>query len=108
MLANRVSSLVGHLQNQTLLALVGVGASSMVYNALNQTFLQTHAHDHMRGRVMSLLTLTTFGLQPLGTLQAGALGDIVGPPTVVLGGGLICAAFALGLLARRDRLRGLG
>jgi MFS family permease len=91
----------------SLVALVVVGASGMTYNAINQTFLQTLAKDQMRGRVMSILTLTTFGLQPLGTLVTGTLGDLVGPPTVMVGGGLVCAAFALLLLARGTRVRQL-
>ena len=92
----------------SLLVLVGVGASSMIYNALNQTFLQTQAADHMRGRVMSILTLTTFGLQPFGALLAGAAGDAVGSSLVVLGGGLVCALFALAVLARYPAIRRLG
>ena len=70
----------------SLAVLVLVGVSSMVYNALNQTFLQTLAEDAMRGRVMSLLTLATFGFQPLGSLAAGALASVSSPQFAVLGG----------------------
>ena len=59
--------------------LVGVGISSMAYNALNQTYLQTLASDEMRGRVMSLLTLTTFGFQPFGQLEMGSVAEFLGP-----------------------------
>ncbi len=67
----------------------GVGLASMSYNSLNQTFLQTHAQDEMRGRVTSVLTLTTLGFQPLGALQAGLVGDRLGVPTVFLFGGVL-------------------
>jgi MFS family permease len=91
----------------SLVMLVLVGVSSMSYNALNQTFLQSLADDRMRGRVMSLLTLMTFGLQPFGQLGAGAIAEAFGPSTAVVCGGLVCAAFAAYIYARRPRIRQL-
>jgi MFS family permease len=91
----------------SLVMLVGAGMSSMAYNALNQTFLQTLAQDEMRGRVMSLLTLTTFGLQPFGQLGAGSVAQVLGPSAAVLFGGVICASFALWTLTSRPRIRQL-
>jgi MFS family permease len=67
-----------------------VGFSSMAYSALNQTFLQTLVADEMRGRVLSLLTLTTFGLQPFGALQAGFVASYAGVSFALLLGGAIC------------------
>lgn len=91
----------------SLVLLVGVGISSMAYNALNQTFLQTLAEDEMRGRVLSVLTLTTFGLQPFGQLGAGTVAQALGPSDAVLLGGLICIAFSLWSFARRPAIRQL-
>ena len=91
----------------SLVVLVGVGIASMSYNALNQTFIQTLAADEMRGRVMSLLTLTTFGIQPFGSLQAGAVAQQYGANVSVFIGGLICACFAVWLYAARPRIREL-
>jgi MFS family permease len=82
--------------------LVGVGISSMAYNALNQTYLQTLASDEMRGRVMSLLTLTTFGFQPFGQLEMGSVAELAGPSTAVGLGGLVCACLAVVTLVRRS------
>ncbi len=87
--------------------LLGVGMSAMAYNALNQTFLQTLSEDAMRGRVMSLLTVATFGLQPLGVLAAGGAASLLGPQAAVLGGGAVCALFAGWMLLTRPALRTL-
>ena len=91
----------------SLLVLIATGAASMAYSALNQTFLQLRTDDAMRGRVMSLLTLATFGLQPLGALAAGAVADVFGPSTAVLLGGLVCASFALWVAATNPAIRRL-
>ena len=81
------------------------GACSMVFNSLNQTFLQLLAPDEMRGRVLSVLTLTTFGLMPLGSMAAGAAAEQCGASVVVAAGGAIRAVFALGVLLTRPRVR---
>ena len=91
----------------SLALLFTAGACSMVFSSINQTFLQTLAPDHMRGRVLSVLTLTTFGLMPLGSMAAGAAAQQWGAPAVVAGGGAVCALFALGILLTRPRLRNL-
>jgi MFS family permease len=75
--------------------LFGIGLASMAYNSLNMTFIQTLVQDDMRGRVMSLLTLMTLGLQPLGALQAGIVGDHIGVPFALLLGGIICVLVSL-------------
>ena len=90
------------------LALLFVGsAGSMVANALNQAFLQSLAPDAMRGRVLGVLTLTTFGLMPLGGLLAGAAAERWGAAVVVGAGGAASALFALGVLLFRPRQRNL-
>jgi MFS family permease len=88
------------------LALLFVGsAGSMVANSLNQTFLQSLAPDAMRGRVLGVLTLTTFGLMPLGGLLAGAAAEHLGVTVVVVAGGAASALFALGVLLFRPQQR---
>lgn len=57
--------------------LLGVGAGQTTYMALNNTLLQTHASDDMRGRVMSVFFLNR-GMVPLGTVGAGFLTEFVG------------------------------
>ena len=90
------------------LALLFVGsACSMIFSSINQTFLQLLAPDEMRGRVMSVLTLTTFGLMPLGSMAAGAAAQRWGAAVAVAAGGAVCALFTLGVLLTRPRVRTL-
>ena len=84
-----------------------VGFGQMVFNNLKMTFVQGLVADHMRGRVLSLLTLATFGLQPLGAVQAGILAEWVGPGMALIANGAICLALGLVLWARAPKLRGL-
>ena len=65
-----------------------VGFAQMAYTALNQSFLQHRIAEDMRGRVLSLLTLTTFGLQPFGAMIAGSLAAAVGPQVALVLEGL--------------------
>lgn len=59
----------------------------------------------MRGRVMSLLTVASFGVQPFGTLAAGAVATALRPQVAVLVGGLVSALFALTMLVSRPAIR---
>jgi MFS family permease len=56
--------------------LLGVGFM-LQFTQIN-TLLQTRVEDHMRGRVLSLYTLTFFGFTPFGNLLVGALGEALG------------------------------
>jgi MFS family permease len=82
-----------------------VGMASMAYNSLNQTFLHSLVDDEMRGRVMSLLTLATLGLQPLGALQMGTVGQAFGVSAALLLGGIVCIVVSfIATRARRAKL----
>jgi MFS family permease len=89
----------------SLVLLFVASACSMIFSSINQTYLQLLAPDEMRGRILSVLTLTTFGLMPLGSMLAGAAADHLGAAAVVAAGGAICAVFALFILVTRPRLR---
>lgn len=82
-----------------------IGLASMAYNSLNQTFLHSLVDDEMRGRVMSLLTISTLGLQPLGALQMGVVGQQFGINTALFVGGLVCVAVSF--IATRAKRAGL-
>jgi predicted MFS family arabinose efflux permease len=91
----------------SLALLFASSACVMVFSSLNQTFLQTLAPDHMRGRELSVMTVTTFGLLPLGGLAAGAAAERWDARLVVGAGGAACALFALAVLIARPRHRRL-
>ena len=83
-----------------LLMFIG-GLSSTVFGTMIATFMQVIAPNHMRGRVMSLYTITLIGLPSLGALASGslaeALGGIPGAPRAVLIGGIIVGVVLLGV-----------
>jgi MFS family permease len=79
----------------SLLALVGVGWGFMVLFNLANTLIQTLVPDTLRGRVVSVYTLSFFGLSPLGALLAGWVAEIISEPTTILITAVISIIFAL-------------
>jgi MFS family permease len=66
-----------------VLLLFLVGLTSLVFSSLMTTMLQLRADPDMRGRVMSLVTVTMQGFAPMGALAAGAIATEVGTPEAV-------------------------
>ncbi len=62
--------------------LLGIGF--MLQFTLINTLLQTLVDDSMRGRVLSLYTLTIFGFSPFGNLLVGTLSQSIGLSTALL------------------------
>lgn len=69
----------------------GLGLGFMLQANNMNSLIQMRVDDAMRGRVMSLYTITFFGLSPLGSLFAGALGERM-PLSIAIA---ICAAIML-------------
>lgn len=65
------------------------GAALMVVFATFMTLVQTNVEDGLRGRVVSVYTLTFRGAMPLGNLAAGFAATLVPAPWVLVGEGLI-------------------
>jgi predicted MFS family arabinose efflux permease len=87
-------SFVRHLA-PALLMLTAVGASMILIYNLANTLIQILAEDRLRGRVMSLYSLSILGLTPVGALLVGTLAQAIGEPNTVLLGAsacLVCAA----------------
>jgi len=63
----------------------------MVGFAGSNTLLQSLVSDRLRGRMMSLFTVTFMGLSPFGSLLGGMAADRIGAPAT-LG---FCAALCL-------------
>jgi len=68
----------------SLLALVVIGLSLMIYMNNSNSMVQTQTPDELRGRVLSIYSLSFFGLMPLGALFAGSLATIIGEPLTVM------------------------
>ena len=79
----------------SLAVLVGVGWGGMVLFNMANTLVQTHVTDELRGRVMSIYSLTFFGGMPLGALWAGALADLLGAPLTIVVSALVSLGCAL-------------
>jgi MFS transporter, DHA1 family, staphyloferrin A biosynthesis exporter len=89
-----------------LASLLGAGFTSAVYQATNQTLLQSIVPDGLRGRVISAYNLT-WGMMPLGTLPLGWLADYTGAPFAVGVAGSLCLLFACLAAARLPSMRAL-
>ncbi len=75
----------------SLLAQMFIGAGLMHHMVTTNTMLQLFVSDELRGRVMSLYTLSFIGTAPLGSLEVGFLGDHFSPRIAVV----VCAMFSL-------------
>ena len=72
------------------------GFAALTFSVAAQSYLQLHAGDAFRGRVMGLYVLVFFGGNPIGAPALGWVADTFGPRWTLIGGGL---AAALGLAA---------
>lgn len=90
----------------TLVCFVVAGWGMVTFNASSNTLIQTIVPDRLRGRIMSLYTLTLLGLMPAAGLLMGALASRLGSAAALGLGGLaygllIVAGFAVSRSLRR-------
>ena len=72
-----------------------LGTCDGIWGVNRNTLAQTLVPDTLRGRVMSVVVLSTRGSAPLGRLQAGFLADLAGAPAAtMIGAAVIAAAIA--------------
>jgi MFS family permease len=79
----------------SLLILVPSGMAIILIMNLANALVQMLAPDALRGRVMSVYSLTFFGLMPMGALWAGAVAELAGEPAAVILGAAISLGFAV-------------
>jgi MFS family permease len=75
----------------SLLAQMFIGVGLMNHMVTTNTLLQLFVSDELRGRVMSIYTLSFIGTAPLGSLAVGYIGESWSPRIAVM----FCAAFSL-------------
>ncbi len=80
---------VSRLYPLSLLLIASVSGAEMAFATLALTMLQTAAPNHLRGRVMSVATLSFDGSLPLGSLLMGGLASRYGAPDALLAGALL-------------------
>jgi len=78
------------------------GCASTVFSTIIATFIQLSVPNELRGRVMSLYTVTLIGLPSLGAMGSGALaewlGGVQGAPHAVLLGAVILGIILLAVI----------
>lgn len=80
-----------------------VGFVSIVFSTMMTTMLQLTTPAQMRGRVMSLVTVTMQGFAPVGSLLVGAAATAIGTPrAVALSGAVVGLAAVLAAAAAAD------
>jgi MFS family permease len=84
----------------SLLCLAGVGWGFMVMVNSSNVLVQAQVPDQLRGRVMSIFTLSFFGLMPFGAFIAGRLAEQFGEPATVIAGAVILFCVALWIRLR--------
>ena len=90
----------------TLASLFAAGFASAIYQAANNTLLQSIVPDALRGRVLSAYILT-WGVMPLGTLPLGWLADQAGAPYAVGLAGALVVLFSGAVALRLPAVRAL-
>ncbi len=88
-----------------LAVMLGVGFM-FVFTLIN-TLLQTHLIDEMRGRVLSLYTLTFFGFAPFGNLMIGSLAETIGLSQALVLSAVLCFVTAFAVIAKTPTIRKL-
>ncbi|HVA92215.1 MAG TPA: MFS transporter [Chloroflexota bacterium] len=90
-----------------MFALAVVGFWMVSFFAIANTALQILSHEEMRGRVMALWTIASWGISPVGSLWAGALANRIGAQATVAIGAGVCLLYALATAALSASLREL-
>lgn len=91
----------------SLLLLVLLGWSFMLVANTSNALVQTQVPDELRGRVMSIYTLTFFGAMPLGSLLIGELADRLTEPLALMISAAILFIVAALIWARAPDIRKL-
>jgi MFS family permease len=88
-------------------ALAVLGACQVLYYATTNTLIQVLVPPRLRGRVISLYILTSWGVIPIGNLGAGAVAEHLGPTVALAGGGAITLAVLVAVVVAFPPIRGL-
>ncbi len=89
-----------------LALLMATGLMFTVFQSTVQTLMQQLTADDMRGRVMSLFTISAIGMWPLGAWPMGWAADRFGVTAAVAGGVVVAGTYALAVTAGAGRMLG--
>ncbi|HEY7736260.1 MAG TPA: MFS transporter [Candidatus Limnocylindrales bacterium] len=88
-------------------ALAVLGGCQVAYYATTNTLIQVLVPARLRGRVMSLYILTSWGAIPFGNLISGGIAERFGAPVALAGGGVATLAILALVAIRYPEVRGL-
>jgi len=83
----------------SLIMLVGAGAAAIFVFNMTNALVQTLVSDQLRGRVMSIYSLTFFGFTPIGALWIGLVAQRFGEPAAIITNAVVLFLFALSVWA---------
>jgi MFS family permease len=86
-----------------LVLLFGAGIVNLTYLSMAQTLVQLLAPANLRGRLIGLFAMSSFGLRAFSGVTVGVMGSIVGVHWSLALSALALAAVTLGLLAFATR-----
>jgi MFS family permease len=89
----------------TLVLLFVSGCTSLVFSTMMTTMIQLQAPPDMRGRVMSLVTVTMQGFAPFGALLTGGLASRIGTPEAVAASAFVVAIAGIAALLVSPSIR---
>jgi MFS family permease len=89
----------------SFVVLVVAGLSFVAQNALANTLIQISVPDSLRGRVMSVYSLSFQGMFRMGGMQAGFMGDLIGAPATVAIGAAFCLVYGILVAWRFPKVR---
>ena len=92
----------------SVVALAVLGACQVLYYATTNTLLQVLVPARLRGRVMSLYILTSWGLIPVGNLLAGAVAERSSPTLALMAGGVVTLVAVVAVALAVPELRRIG
>jgi len=79
----------------SMLALTLIGTFQVQFYSTTNTMIQVLVPARLRGRVLSLYTLTSIGLIPVANLAGGALAETIGVEMVLAAGGILTVLIAV-------------
>lgn len=85
--------------------LICLGFSMIAYMTNANTTIQLIVPNELRGRVMSIWTLVSFGMMPIGSLIFGAIAQVGGAPLALGLGGSLCGIVAVAMALFSTTLR---
>ncbi len=88
----------------TALLLALSGWSMVTFFGMANTTVQLNTEDRLRGRVMSVYTLSFGGLTPFGSLFAGSVAHLIKAPLTFAAGGFVCGIVFLMAFANRKKI----